>query len=44
MLVVTVSVVATVVVGGRCCDNDGCAVVIVDNDNDRGELIYYFNV
>ena len=34
--VVAISVVAVVVVGGRCCGSGGCAVVdVVDNDDDR---------
>ena len=34
--------VGVVAVAGRCCDNGGCVIVVVDG-NDREEIIYYFN-
>ena len=34
--------VGVVAVGGHCCSNGGCAIV-VDGD-DREKIIYYFNV
>ena len=34
--------VASVVVGGFCCDSGGCAIVV--NGDDMEEIIYYFNV
>ena len=46
VLVVAISVVVAVVVGGCYCGSGGYAVVVVDavDGDEREEIIYYFNV